>query len=244
MTADETKITLYTFHGCPYAHRVHIALNELGLEHEEVPIDLDRPRDQWYLDINPRGLVPSLKISTPSLGPEQTLTESGIIIQFLADFEQSTLLPPSNTPQGALFRARLNFFNDTWSTKVGSYMFSLFRAQSDAEKEKTSQEWVATVKKEIEPLLADAKPFFGGSGKLTLAEVNVAPFLLRIYALSDAGILPSSVKKGLAGLPNFSRWAHAIMAQPSVLSIWDSEEVVSRTAARIQKMKAHANGAK
>jgi glutathione S-transferase len=113
-----------------------------------------------------------LKISTPSLGPEQTLTESSIIIQFLADFEPSTLLPPSNTPQGALFRARLNFFNDTWSTKVGSYMFSLFRAQSDAEKEKTSQEWVATVKKEIEPLLADAKPFFGGSDRLTLAEVS------------------------------------------------------------------------
>jgi glutathione S-transferase len=218
-----------------------------------------------------------LKISTPSLGPEQTLTESGIIIQFLADFEQSTLLPPSNTPQGALFRARLNFFNDTWSTKVGSYMFSLFRAQSDAEKEKTSQEWVATVKKEIEPLLADAKPFFGGSNKLTLAEVsdirsgkrgtvtewtsgcllescnlcltcllqvNVAPFLLRICALSDAGILPSSVKKGLDGLPNFSRWSHATMAQPSVLSVWDPEQVVSRTADRIQKMKAHTNGAK
>jgi glutathione S-transferase len=77
-----------------------------------------------------------------------------------------------------------------------------------------------------------------------LLQVNVAPFLLRIYALSDAGILPSSVKKGLAGLPNFSNWAQAIMAEPSVLSIWNSEQVVSRTASRIQKMKAHANGTK
>jgi hypothetical protein len=57
MTGDETKITLYTFHGCPYAHRVHIALNELGLKHEEVLVDLDRPRDQWYLDVNPVSLV-------------------------------------------------------------------------------------------------------------------------------------------------------------------------------------------
>jgi glutathione S-transferase len=49
----ETKITLYTFHGCPYAHRAHIALNELGIPFEEVGIDLDRPRDPWYLEINP-----------------------------------------------------------------------------------------------------------------------------------------------------------------------------------------------
>jgi glutathione S-transferase len=50
----DTKITLYTFHGCPYAHRAHIALNELGLQHDEVPIDLDHPREPWYLEeINP-----------------------------------------------------------------------------------------------------------------------------------------------------------------------------------------------
>ena len=47
------KIHLYTNHRCPYAHRSHIALQELGLEFEETIIDLDSPRPQWYLDINP-----------------------------------------------------------------------------------------------------------------------------------------------------------------------------------------------
>ena len=46
---------LYTNHRCPYAHRSHIALEELGLPFEETIIDLDTPRPQWYLDINPRG---------------------------------------------------------------------------------------------------------------------------------------------------------------------------------------------
>jgi len=46
------KFTLYTNHGCPWAHRAHIALNELGLQFEETIIDLDRPRDEWYLKIN------------------------------------------------------------------------------------------------------------------------------------------------------------------------------------------------
>lgn len=47
------KVTLYTYHGCPYAHRVHIALGELGVQYEEVTIDLDKPREPWYLQINP-----------------------------------------------------------------------------------------------------------------------------------------------------------------------------------------------
>ncbi|TKA24663.1 hypothetical protein B0A49_13797, partial [Cryomyces minteri] len=47
------KITLYTNHLCPYAQRAHIALKELDLPYEEVIIDLDRPREQWYLDLNP-----------------------------------------------------------------------------------------------------------------------------------------------------------------------------------------------
>jgi glutathione S-transferase len=50
-------------------------------------------------------------------------------------------------------------------------MFSIFRAGTDEEKQQRADEWIVTVKKEIEPFLADAGPFFGGSKKLTLAEV-------------------------------------------------------------------------
>jgi glutathionyl-hydroquinone reductase len=50
---DALKFTLYTNHRCPFAHRVHIVLKELGLKYEEVFIDLDKPREPWYLEINP-----------------------------------------------------------------------------------------------------------------------------------------------------------------------------------------------
>lgn len=47
------KIILYTYHGCPWAHRAHIALKEAGLDYEEVIIDIKKPREPWYLEINP-----------------------------------------------------------------------------------------------------------------------------------------------------------------------------------------------
>jgi glutathione S-transferase len=53
VNGNAPKITLYTNHKCPYAHRAHIVLKELGLEYKEVIIDLDKPREDWYLKINP-----------------------------------------------------------------------------------------------------------------------------------------------------------------------------------------------
>ena len=52
-TMTQPKITLYTNHVCPFAHRAHIALKETGLKYDEVIIDLDKPREPWYLEINP-----------------------------------------------------------------------------------------------------------------------------------------------------------------------------------------------
>jgi len=237
MADSNFQITLYTYHGCPYAHRVHIALNELGLPFKEVQIDLDKPREPWYSQINPRGLVPALKIASPKLGGEHILIESQIIVQFLADAVPDRLAPPSNTPMGAIYRARLNYFIDTWNTKIGSFMFNMFRAATTEAKEGLSREWVAAVKQEIEPLLSDAKPFYGGSNSMTLVEVMVAPFILRIYALAEGNVLPRSVVDGLNSLPNFKAWADVIRQQSSVLSIWDSESFVKRTSARIDRMK-------
>jgi glutathione S-transferase len=115
---------------------------------------------------------------------------------------------------------------------------------------------VSVVGKEIEPLLKDAKPFFGGSDKVTLAEVRriglqqratliylqalTAPFILRIYALAKHGLLPQSVISGFDGLPNFSKWAAESIKQESVTYIWDEESTVSGTKKKIESMKAQA----
>lgn len=62
------------------------------------------------------------------------------------------------------------FFADTWTGKVNTYMYQIMKAEEE-EKEKLGAELVEAVKKEIEPLLEGAGPFFGGSKSITLAEV-------------------------------------------------------------------------
>lgn len=47
------------------------------------------------------------------------------------------------------------------------------KAESEEEKKRISEEMVKAVEKEIEPLLQDAAPFFGGSQQMTMAEVRL-----------------------------------------------------------------------
>jgi glutathione S-transferase len=161
---ETPKITLYTAHQCPWAHRSQIALRELGLPFETVIVDLSKPRTPEYLAINPRGLVPALDYNG------EILAESGLISQFLVDAHPSHLLKASSEPGGALERFKIGFFVDTYMNKVNSQFWPLLRAD-EAEKEELATKFTDSIVKEIEPLLKDAAPFYGGSSRLTLAEV-------------------------------------------------------------------------
>jgi glutathione S-transferase len=74
-----------------------------------------------------------------------------------------------------LQRAKINFFVDTYFSKVNSLFFGILRATGE-EKEAQAQAFVDVIVKEIDPLLKDAKPFFGGSSRLTLAEVSISSY--------------------------------------------------------------------
>ncbi|KAF2020726.1 glutathione-S-transferas-like protein omega 1 [Aaosphaeria arxii CBS 175.79] len=239
VSGEAPKITLYTNHRCPWAHRAHIVIKELGLPYEESIIDLDRPRDPWYLEVNPRGLVPSIKYSSDSV-KDEIITESGVVAQFLADAHPSHLVPSTGDPKASLARARIQFFVETWFSKANSFWFQILTKDTQEEKEELSKQLVAAVEKEIEPLLKDAKPFFGGSERLTLAEALTAPFVLRIYALAKHDIIPKSTLSSFEALPNFSKWAAEVIKHDSVTYIWDEEKVIAGTQARIAKLKAQA----
>lgn len=162
-----------------------------------------------------------------------------MVARFLADAYPSHLVPNTGNAEAALTRARINFFVDTWFDKVGAYWFQILRAEED-KKEELVKEFLEKVGKEIEPLLKDAKPFFGGSSKVTLAEALTAPFIIRILAFSKNGLLPKNVVEGLEALPNFNKWAQAVIKEDSVTYIWDEASVISGTKKRFESLKASA----
>lgn len=63
-------------------------------------------------------------------------------------------------------------------------------------------------------------------------------FILRLLALPKNGVGPESLIKDLpAKTPNFYKWATAVVEHPSVNGIWNEENVVARTKARLARLK-------
>lgn len=110
----------------------------------------------------------------PSISYDGTIiTESAIVSRFLADSHPSHLLPESLPTNNALYRAQLDFFVDAFFSKVLPHFWTGVRAASAGERDAAAQTLVDAVTKELEPLLPEGKgPFFGGSDKVTLAEVR------------------------------------------------------------------------
>jgi glutathione S-transferase len=219
----------------PGAHRAHIALEELQLPFKEEIIDLDKPRTPEYLAINPRGLVPTISYNGA------IVPESAIVSWLLADENPSHLAPPSNAPGGGLARARIAFFVDAYFSKFQAGLMKLFGAQTEEERAPIVANAVAQAVKELEPLLKDAGPYFGGSDRLTMAEVLTGSFVIRLVTLSRAGLYPSGLAAELADkAPSFWRWAEAVAKHPSVTKIFDEERIIAGTKARIAKAQAAA----
>lgn len=160
------KITLYTAHHCPFAHRVQIALRELKLDFETSLIDITIPRTLEYLAINPNGMVPALVYN------DTVITESGLICQFLADCYPSHLVLPSSATGGALQRLKIGHFVDTYFSKAHKLFDSTVFLQDAEVKKDMANEYIDAVLTYIEPLLVESAPYFGGSDRLTMAEVS------------------------------------------------------------------------
>lgn len=135
------------------------------MPYEEVIIDLDTPRTAEYLAINPRGLVPSISFNG------EVIIESAIVAGFLANQYPSHLLPALGDPDAALKRARIDLFVDAFINKFQSPLYKLNTIKTEEEAAPIIESAVAALVKEVEPRLKDANPFFGGSDKLTQAEV-------------------------------------------------------------------------
>lgn len=91
-------------------------------------------------------------------------------------------------------------------------------------------------------MLADAKPFFGGSSKLTLAEVLTASFVIRLYSYAKPGVdlFPQEALERIRKIENWQKWADAVITHESVVGIYKEEEGIAELRRWLAKSAAAA----
>ncbi|TFK87756.1 thioredoxin-like protein [Polyporus arcularius HHB13444] len=209
------KITFYTFPYSPYAHRVHIALEEAKAAYIQYVVNLaDKPA--WYAaKVNPAGKVPSLAYGgANSAVPEdpspesEVIAESLIILEFIAD-----LFPESPSPPTTLCAA----------PKHSIFIHAFDRVFYGGE----SADKLASALEHIQKLLPDTGLF--AVGEWCIADAAAAPFLARTWMLleHDIGKYPRGEGKSTLEVlrgPKFARIAkylEDIKRRASLAATWD-----------------------
>ncbi|MEM1048686.1 MAG: glutathione S-transferase family protein [Pseudomonadota bacterium] len=101
---------LYSYPDCA-SHVVRMALEELGAPYRDEIVDMRAGgnRSAEFLRLNPRGMVPVLADAESGA----TLSETGAILNFLAEWSGRLAPPPTDLPARAVFLQRLYFLSNT-----------------------------------------------------------------------------------------------------------------------------------
>ena len=170
-------IKLYSAHRCPFALRTRLALQEKGLDHEHVEIDL-RNKPAEFARISRYGKVPAL------FDGERHLYESAIINEYLDEQYPEPPLMPKAPVERAYARIWIDFAN----TRLMPASASIAYGKTDEEKQRARERFgrhMATVASE----LGDGPWFLGQS--YSLVDVTYAPFHARLERYAGIAISDS-----------------------------------------------------
>jgi glutathione S-transferase len=190
--SKEHNLKLYGSCFCPFVQRVWISLECKKLDYQYVEVDPYK-KPEWYLKLNPRGLVPTLQDG------DWCCYESTVLMEYLEDLNQGNALLPADPKK----RAHSRLWTDHINRKILPRFYAYIQAQ---EPEKQAEEGTA-FKDEISKLVDAADPtgpFFLGK-ELGFVDIQFAPWVIRL----------NKVLKPYRGWPEpdpNSRWAKWIEA--------------------------------
>lgn len=193
---------------CSLASR--FALAEAGLPHEVVVVRTARGENKTpaYLQINPRGKVPTLETD------EGVVTESTAILPFIADLAPGkNLLPPAGGFQRAQAQAWLSFLSST----VHAAYTGVLRAEAfeGCDVEAVRSVHVARLTTALEELDAHLAGREFMLDAFSVCDLYLLVFLLWRGAPALAG--------RLAPLPNLDQFQQRMLARPALGAILGEE---------------------
>ncbi len=196
-------IDLYTW-PTPNGHKVHIMLEEVGLEYKIIPINIGRGDqfDPEFLKISPNNKMPAMVDPEGPDGKPYSLFESGAILMYLA--EKTGQFMPEASAARYLVIQWLMFQMGTVGPMLGqAHHFRSYAPEP--------------MPYAVDRYTNEARRIYNVIDK-RLSEVE---YLAGDYSIADMATFPwvrLHERQGveLDDLPNFARWVEAIKARPAV----------------------------
>ena len=161
---------------CPYAQRTMIALKELQLPFDITEVS-GMPKPDWFLSINPRGKVPTLRV--PTTADYAIIYESAICNEFLCDYATSIEQEHTLMPTDPFIRARIRLLNDHCDNVFAKTQFTYLMNKEDDKDDELCTDMESALNTYEEALVGSTGPYLLG-GDFTLADVHVVPFIQRL----------------------------------------------------------------
>ncbi|CAO3635396.1 unnamed protein product [Cunninghamella echinulata] len=207
------KFILYNNIICPFAQRVAIALKELGVDYEEVTIDLYN-KPEWYVNVNPELKVPALKVDD-----HPTIAESLVLIELLNDLYPEKQLLPND----AIKKANGRFAIEYYSSKILPNLYGAVKNPSDKE---TYDKTVDEAFKRFNELLLQQSaqgPYFYGE-EFSLVDIAIAPFVLRFNSLNAISHEKEFQYPSVKSSPRLANYLEAIAKRQTAVDTFIGHE--------------------
>ena len=196
--SDKHELVLYAGWFCPFVQRTWLALEEKELSYEYREVNPYK-KEKEFLEINPLGLVPALVYHGKSL------YESLVLNEFLEDeFPTSKRLLPKDSFE----RARIRLWIDHLSKKFVPAFYRIMQAQEENKQKENLAELVDVLRKYLDQVRG---PWFSGE-EFSLADIAIAPWIVRIYLLEDYRGFKDELVGGY-----WSEYKQLIKERPSVI---------------------------
>lgn len=191
----------------------HILLHELGLDHDARRVDLRAKTTEdggSFLDINPKGSVPTLRTDDGEL-----LTENAVILQYLGDQGGGEMLPRV----GNFHRYRVLEWVNFITTELHKSFSPLFKPNASDETKQFFRDQIAQRFDYVEKRLGDGSFLMGKA--ISIAD----PYLFVISRWGDSMI-------GLDKWPNIAAFRERMMQRHSVRHVLRFEGLLEKEVAQ------------